>query len=47
VRETVDFTHIKGHYYQSHTTINPTGVVPLGPEIDFDMPHGRAALAAI
>jgi putative glutathione S-transferase len=27
--------HIKGHYYQSHRTINPTGIVPLGPEIKF------------
>ena len=38
VRETVDFGHIKRHYYQSHVTINPTGVVPVGPEIDFDPP---------
>lgn len=33
--------HIKGHYYKSHLTINPTGVVPLGPKIDFSAPHGR------
>jgi putative glutathione S-transferase len=33
VAETVDFQHIKGHYYQSHRRINPTGIVPLGPEI--------------
>lgn len=39
---TVNFTHIKGHYYQSHKTINPTGVVPLGPILDFTAPHGRA-----
>ncbi len=38
---TVDFGHIKGHYYQSHVTINPTGIVPLGPEIDFDAPVDR------
>ncbi|MDR3534182.1 MAG: glutathione S-transferase family protein [Rhodopila sp.] len=38
---TVDFDHIKGHYYQSHRTINPTGVVPLGPVIDFDAPVDR------
>ena len=31
IRETVHMDHIKGHYYQSHGTINPTGVVPLGP----------------
>ncbi len=41
VAETVNFTHIKGHYYQSHTTINPTGIVPVGPEIDLTEPHGR------
>ena len=33
VAETVNMHHIKGHYYQSHKTINPTGVVPLGPDI--------------
>ncbi|HVL58032.1 MAG TPA: glutathione S-transferase family protein [Burkholderiaceae bacterium] len=41
VRQTVDFGHIKRHYYQSHATINPTGIVPAGPAIDFDAPHGR------
>jgi len=35
VSETVNLHHIKHHYYESHTTINPTGVVPLGPSIDF------------
>jgi glutathionyl-hydroquinone reductase len=40
VRETVDFDHIKRHYYQSHRTINPTGIVPVGPRIDFDAPRG-------
>ena len=44
VRDTVSFTHIKRHYYMSHRTINPTGIVPVGPAIDFDAPHGRAAL---
>lgn len=34
VAETVNFTHIKNHYYQSHCTINPTGIVPVGPVID-------------
>ena len=38
---TVDFSHIKGHYYQSHTTINPSGVVPVGPDLDLGTPHGR------
>ena len=41
VRETVNLSHIKRHYYQSHTTINPTGVVPVGPRLDLDAPHGR------
>ena len=35
VAETVNFTHIKTHYYASHKTINPTGIVPIGPEQDF------------
>lgn len=42
VAETVNFAHIKKHYYQSHKTINPTGVVPIGPEIDFMEPHNRS-----
>jgi putative glutathione S-transferase len=46
IADTVDFGHIKGHYYRSHPTINPTRIVPLGPVIDFDEPHGREALAA-
>ncbi|KAI93876.1 hypothetical protein T281_14070 [Rhodomicrobium udaipurense JA643] len=46
VKETVNFQHIKGHYYQSHKTINPTGIVPVGPEIDYAAPHGRDALPA-
>ena len=41
VAETVNFDHIKTHYYASHRTINPTGVVPIGPEQDFTAPHGR------
>jgi len=41
VSDTVDMHHIKTHYYASHTTINPTGIVPIGPEIDFMEPHGR------
>ncbi|NNL64800.1 MAG: glutathione S-transferase family protein [Myxococcales bacterium] len=41
VAGTVDWTHIKRHYYESHPTINPTGVVPLGPALDLDAPHGR------
>ena len=41
---TVMMRHIKQHYYGSHPTINPTGIVPVGPEIDYDAPHGRDAL---
>jgi glutathionyl-hydroquinone reductase len=41
VAGTVDFGHIKRHYYESHGTINPTGIVPLGPALDLDAPHGR------
>lgn len=41
VAETVNMTHIKQHYYGSHGTINPTGVVPIGPELDFMTPHQR------
>lgn len=41
VAETVNFLHIKGHYYQSHGTINPTRIVPVGPAINFMEPHGR------
>jgi putative glutathione S-transferase len=43
IRETVNFEHIKHHYYGSHRQINPTGIVPLGPELDLDAPHNRAA----
>lgn len=41
VAQTVNFDHIKQHYYGSHDTINPTGVVPLGPDLDFTLPHNR------
>jgi putative glutathione S-transferase len=41
VADTVHMNHIKAHYYRSHPTINPTGVVPAGPELDLDSPHGR------
>jgi putative glutathione S-transferase len=43
VAETVDMHHIKHHYYASHDMINPTGVVPAGPILDFLAPHGRGA----
>jgi putative glutathione S-transferase len=44
VAETVNLVHIKRHYYMSHKTINPTGIVPKGPLINFDAPHDRARL---
>ena len=46
VAETVNFRHIKHHYYVSHRTINPTGIVPKGPDVDFSEPHGRDTLKA-
>ena len=46
VSETVNFEHIKRHYYGSHPSINPTGIIPVGPEQDFTLPHGRDALGA-
>lgn len=44
VAETVNFEHIKRHYYFSHTMINPTQIVPEGPSIDYWRPHNRAQL---
>ena len=41
VAQTVKLDHIKQHYYGSHRTINPTGIVPVGPEIDYSKPHDR------
>ena len=43
--DTIDFDHIKRHYYQVHRDINPTGVVPAGPDLSgWLSPHGREAL---
>ncbi|WP_137167061.1 glutathione S-transferase family protein [Salinimonas lutimaris] len=44
VSQTVNLDHIKRHYYFSHTMINPTQVVPVGPALDLNSPHGREAL---
>jgi putative glutathione S-transferase len=44
VAETVDFDHIKRHYYVTHTSINPTQIVPAGPVQDLGAPHGRAEI---
>ncbi|NJM85680.1 MAG: glutathione S-transferase family protein, partial [Leptolyngbyaceae cyanobacterium RM2_2_21] len=42
VKETCYLNHIKEHYYRSHPSVNPTGIVPVGPVIDFGAPHDRA-----
>lgn len=42
IADTVDFHHIKTHYYASHRNINPTGIVPAGPAIDYTSAHRRA-----
>ncbi|MEO1131953.1 MAG: glutathione S-transferase family protein [Cyanobacteria bacterium J06639_1] len=41
IAETVHFGHIKQHYYQSHPAVNPSGIVPIGPDLDFNQPHDR------
>ena len=41
IAETVNMKHIQAHYYTSHPTINPNGIVPLGPNQDFSLPHDR------
>ena len=46
VAKTVRMDHIKNHYYASHDMINPTRIVPMGPEIDYSRPHDRADLKA-
>ena len=50
IRPTVDFGHIKGHYYGSHPWLNPSRIVPVGPERDFgapvDFPETRAGVPA-
>lgn len=45
VAETVRIDHIKRHYYATHTDINPTAIVPTGPELDFTSPHFRHKLS--
>jgi glutathionyl-hydroquinone reductase len=41
IADTVNFDHIKRHYYLTHHDINPAGLVPLGPELDFTQPSER------
>ncbi|HEU4685256.1 MAG TPA: glutathione S-transferase family protein [Nitrospira sp.] len=45
IADTVNFDHIKRHYYVTHHEINPTRIVPVGPEQDLMSPHGRERLA--
>ena len=44
--ETIDLDEAKRHYYQSHTSINPRRIVPVGLELDLTAPHGRERLKA-
>ncbi len=44
VADTVNMTHIKQHYYTSHANINPTGIIPIGPDLDFTTEHKREQL---
>ncbi|WP_413742241.1 glutathione S-transferase family protein [Sodalis sp. RH15] len=41
IADTVNFEHIRNHYYRSHATINPYGIISIGPEQDLNEPHGR------
>jgi putative glutathione S-transferase len=47
VAATVDFEHIRRHYYGSHETINPTRIVAVGPDLDHSLPHGRERLGGV
>ena len=47
VAGTVNLDHIKRHYFGSHPTVNPSGVVPVGPELDYSAPHDRGRFGAI
>ncbi|MFN7134871.1 MAG: glutathione S-transferase family protein [Myxococcales bacterium] len=47
VRETCDFEHIKSHYFRSHTHLNPSRIVPRGPELDLEAPHGRDRMPGV
>lgn len=44
IAETVDFTHIKGHYYASHRQINANGIIPKGPQLELERAHDRERL---
>ncbi len=44
IADTINMEHIKNHYYASHESINPTRIIPAGPEVDFTLPHKRDLL---
>lgn len=44
IADTVNMHHIKNHYYQSHESVNPTHIVPVGPDFDLDAPHNRGQM---
>jgi glutathionyl-hydroquinone reductase len=46
IADTVNFQHIKHHYYDSHRAINPSGVVPMGPVLDFRSPGEAKEIAS-
>ncbi|WP_420396532.1 glutathione S-transferase family protein [Nioella sp.] len=46
IRDVVQFDHFIRHYHYSHDSINPHRIIPIGPQIDWDAPHGREALRA-
>ena len=45
IDETVHIDLIKAHYYGSHANLNPTGIIPVGPALDYTTPHGRERLS--
>ena len=47
VASTVNFDHIKRHYYMTHRRVNPTRIVPIGPLLDLTSPHGRESLSTL
>jgi putative glutathione S-transferase len=46
IRDVVQFDHFIRHYHYSHDSINPHRIIPIGPQIDWETPHGREALRA-
>ena len=47
IANTVSLDHIKRHYYCTHTDINPTRIVPLGPDLDLNQEHGRERFSGV